>query len=184
MRYVLYGSPQGARWGVLEGDRARAIRGSLLDRWEPTGEAHALADLRLLPPCEPRPRVAGPPRSAGNDTVKSDHDTSPMLAGKLQARLIDWSGHLGVFGSSRALRSPSPRVPSFELDLDDECADEAFVVTPEARHGIRTKRGTLARDEGTATTRLRYLQAPPGGVARVAFNQKVSSGATRQAQPL
>ena len=53
MRYVRYESPEGARWGVLEGDHARTIRGSLFDRWEPTGERHALAGLRLLPPCEP-----------------------------------------------------------------------------------------------------------------------------------
>ena len=58
MRYVRYESSQGARWGVLEGDRARAIRGSPLDRWEPTGETHALAELRLLAPCEPTKVVA------------------------------------------------------------------------------------------------------------------------------
>jgi 2-keto-4-pentenoate hydratase/2-oxohepta-3-ene-1,7-dioic acid hydratase in catechol pathway len=58
MRYVRYESPEGARWGVLEGDHVRAIRGSLFDRWEPTGERHALAGLRLLPPCEPTKVVA------------------------------------------------------------------------------------------------------------------------------
>jgi 2-keto-4-pentenoate hydratase/2-oxohepta-3-ene-1,7-dioic acid hydratase in catechol pathway len=58
MRYIRYDSPDGPRWGVLEGDRARAIRGSFLDRWEPTGETQALAGLRLLPPCEPTKVVA------------------------------------------------------------------------------------------------------------------------------
>ena len=58
MRYVRFESPEGARWGVLEGDHARAIRGSLFDRWEPTGERTALAGLRLLPPCEPTKVVA------------------------------------------------------------------------------------------------------------------------------
>ena len=48
MRYVRYRSPEGARWAVLDGDRAHTIRGSLFDRWEPTSEAHALAELRLL----------------------------------------------------------------------------------------------------------------------------------------
>lgn len=58
MRYVRFGSPEGPRWAILEGDRARAIRGSLLDRWEPTDETHALGDLRLLAPCEPSKVVA------------------------------------------------------------------------------------------------------------------------------
>jgi len=58
MRYIRFGSRNDARWAVLEGDRARVIRGSLLDRWEPTGETHALGDLRLLAPCEPSKVVA------------------------------------------------------------------------------------------------------------------------------
>ena len=58
MRCVRYTSYDGARWAVLDGDRARAIRGSVFDRWEPTGETNAVTDLRLLPPCEPTKVVA------------------------------------------------------------------------------------------------------------------------------
>jgi 2-keto-4-pentenoate hydratase/2-oxohepta-3-ene-1,7-dioic acid hydratase in catechol pathway len=58
MKYVRYRSGDGARWGVLEGDRVREIRGSVLDRWEATGASHALADAVLLAPCEPSKVVA------------------------------------------------------------------------------------------------------------------------------
>ncbi len=53
MRYVRYESPEGPRWGVLDGDRVRAIHGSLFDHWELTSEIRARAELRLRPPCEP-----------------------------------------------------------------------------------------------------------------------------------
>jgi 2-keto-4-pentenoate hydratase/2-oxohepta-3-ene-1,7-dioic acid hydratase in catechol pathway len=58
MKYVRYQSPQGSEWGVLEGDRVRAIRGSVLDRWEAVGESRPLGDLKLLAPCEPSKIVA------------------------------------------------------------------------------------------------------------------------------
>jgi 2-keto-4-pentenoate hydratase/2-oxohepta-3-ene-1,7-dioic acid hydratase in catechol pathway len=58
MRYVRYDSAEGARWGLLEGDRVRALRGSPLDRCEPTGETRVLTDLRLLAPCAPSKVVA------------------------------------------------------------------------------------------------------------------------------
>jgi 2-keto-4-pentenoate hydratase/2-oxohepta-3-ene-1,7-dioic acid hydratase in catechol pathway len=58
MNYVRYQSSQGPQWGVLEGDRVRAIRGSVLDRWEAVGESRPLTDLKLLAPCEPSKIVA------------------------------------------------------------------------------------------------------------------------------
>lgn len=58
MRYVRYQSPKGPRWGVLEGERVDAIRGSVLSRWRRTGESAPLAELKLLAPCEPGKIVA------------------------------------------------------------------------------------------------------------------------------
>lgn len=43
MRYIRYESPEGGRWGVLEGDGARAIRGSL-----PVGPGDATVHPRRL----------------------------------------------------------------------------------------------------------------------------------------
>lgn len=40
--------------GLLEGERIAAIREPFWDATERTGESVALADVRLLPPCEPR----------------------------------------------------------------------------------------------------------------------------------
>ncbi len=58
MRYVRYQSADGPRWGVIEDDRVRAIRGTVYEGCEPTGETHALAGLPLLAPCEPTKIVA------------------------------------------------------------------------------------------------------------------------------
>jgi 2-keto-4-pentenoate hydratase/2-oxohepta-3-ene-1,7-dioic acid hydratase in catechol pathway len=58
MKYARYQSSDGPRWGVIEGDRIRVIRGSLLDRWEPTGDSVPLAEATLLAPCEPSKIVA------------------------------------------------------------------------------------------------------------------------------
>ncbi len=40
--------------GLLEGERLAVIREPFWERTEPAGETLALADVRLLPPCEPR----------------------------------------------------------------------------------------------------------------------------------
>ncbi len=40
--------------GLLEGERITVIREPFWEATEPTGETVALADVRLLPPCEPR----------------------------------------------------------------------------------------------------------------------------------
>jgi hemolysin type calcium-binding protein len=71
--------------------------------------------------------IGGP----GNNTVKQGHDTSTTLASKIQARWVDWSNHLRVYGASR----PScrrARGSAASLDLDDSCNDAAFVIRPRA----------------------------------------------------
>lgn len=53
--YVRYSLSDGApRAGLLEGERIEEIRYPFWDGAERTGASHALADVRLLPPCEPR----------------------------------------------------------------------------------------------------------------------------------
>jgi Ca2+-binding RTX toxin-like protein len=70
---------------------------------------------------------------AGRDTERRGRDTSSTLAGKIQIRLAATASHLRIYGASPALLSPSPWIASFELDLDDECHDEAFIIRPKAR---------------------------------------------------
>jgi len=59
MRYVRYLSGAGgAKYGIVEGDRIRELRGSLLDIPSETGASHPLAGQKLLCPCEPGKIVA------------------------------------------------------------------------------------------------------------------------------
>ncbi|MYI86043.1 MAG: DUF2437 domain-containing protein, partial [Dehalococcoidia bacterium] len=54
-RYVRFARPDGSTAaGLLEGDRIAVIAEPFWERTERTGEELALADVRLLPPCEPR----------------------------------------------------------------------------------------------------------------------------------
>ncbi len=54
-RYVRFTRSDGATGaGLLEGDRIAAIREPFWQSAERTGEELSLADVRLLPPCEPR----------------------------------------------------------------------------------------------------------------------------------
>ncbi len=54
MRWVRYESGDGARFGIVEGDRVAAVDGSPLGEWRRTGETISLADVRLTYPIEPR----------------------------------------------------------------------------------------------------------------------------------
>ncbi|MCC6382229.1 MAG: fumarylacetoacetate hydrolase family protein [Dehalococcoidia bacterium] len=54
-RYVRFVRPDGtAGAGLLDGDRIEAVGEPFWDETVPTGETLALADVRVLPPCEPR----------------------------------------------------------------------------------------------------------------------------------
>jgi len=72
-------------------------------------------------------------KSKDRDTIRSGHDTSSTLANILKARLVIWAGHLDVYGTSQALGSPSPWAPYYDLDLDDEAHDQAFVIRPDPK---------------------------------------------------
>lgn len=52
MRYVRVGSPEGPRWGVVEGDHFRLIEGGLFGEWRASGPLHPLANAVLLAPWE------------------------------------------------------------------------------------------------------------------------------------
>ncbi|MXW26972.1 MAG: DUF2437 domain-containing protein, partial [Dehalococcoidia bacterium] len=53
--YVRFARPDGSTAaGLLEGDRIAVIAEPFWERTERTGESLDLADVRLLPPCEPR----------------------------------------------------------------------------------------------------------------------------------
>jgi 2-keto-4-pentenoate hydratase/2-oxohepta-3-ene-1,7-dioic acid hydratase in catechol pathway len=51
--YIRYRSGSGASYGILEGDTVREIRGGLFGSRSQTGITHRLADVSLLPPCQP-----------------------------------------------------------------------------------------------------------------------------------
>jgi len=52
-KYIRYQSGAGSAYGILDGETVRELSGSPLNGASPTGATHALADVKLLPPCEP-----------------------------------------------------------------------------------------------------------------------------------
>ena len=53
---VRYACVDGARWGALSKDETRVLEivGDVYTDWETGEEAGLVADLKLLPPCEPK----------------------------------------------------------------------------------------------------------------------------------
>lgn len=58
IRYVRYEHGGRVAYGILEGDRIRELSGNLFEAPRPTGRSVALAEARLLAPCEPSKIVA------------------------------------------------------------------------------------------------------------------------------
>ncbi len=54
MRWVRYEGDDGAVFGIVESDEVAEVSGSPFDGYERTGRRHALADVRLLIPFEPK----------------------------------------------------------------------------------------------------------------------------------
>jgi 2-keto-4-pentenoate hydratase/2-oxohepta-3-ene-1,7-dioic acid hydratase in catechol pathway len=52
-KYIRYRSGSGASYGILDGGTVREVGGGLFGEHSPTGVTHALADVKLLAPCEP-----------------------------------------------------------------------------------------------------------------------------------
>ncbi|HEC34106.1 MAG TPA: DUF2437 domain-containing protein [Chloroflexi bacterium] len=52
-RIVRYESERGPRWGMVEGQMVRELRGDPLGEWEPGPEVGPLAEATLLPPVAP-----------------------------------------------------------------------------------------------------------------------------------
>jgi 2-keto-4-pentenoate hydratase/2-oxohepta-3-ene-1,7-dioic acid hydratase in catechol pathway len=52
-KYIRYRSGSGASYGILDGGTVREIQGKLFGEHSPTGGTRALADVKLLAPCEP-----------------------------------------------------------------------------------------------------------------------------------
>jgi len=53
MRIVRYQKDRHIAYGIWEGDRIREMSGSPYADWKPAAAAHAVSDVRLLPPAEP-----------------------------------------------------------------------------------------------------------------------------------
>lgn len=56
--YVRYDTGGRTAWGVLEGDTIREIEGNVFDGGKPGSRTLKLADVRLLPPAEPKKVIA------------------------------------------------------------------------------------------------------------------------------
>ena len=54
MRFIRFTAAAQTSWGILEGDSVVAIRGVPFDKFERTGRAHALADVKIEVPLIPR----------------------------------------------------------------------------------------------------------------------------------
>jgi 2-keto-4-pentenoate hydratase/2-oxohepta-3-ene-1,7-dioic acid hydratase in catechol pathway len=57
-RYVRYDAGGRVAWGLLEGDTIRELEGSVFDGAKPGSRTLKLADVRLLPPAEPKKVIA------------------------------------------------------------------------------------------------------------------------------
>ena len=47
MRFIRFTAAAQTSWGILEGDSVVAISGDPFDKFERTGRAHALADVKI-----------------------------------------------------------------------------------------------------------------------------------------
>jgi 2-keto-4-pentenoate hydratase/2-oxohepta-3-ene-1,7-dioic acid hydratase in catechol pathway len=54
MRFIRFTAAAKTSWGILEGDSVVAISGDPFDKFERTGRAHALADVKIEVPLIPR----------------------------------------------------------------------------------------------------------------------------------
>jgi len=57
-KYVRYSVAGASSYGILEGDSIRELKGDLFASPAPTGRRVRLADVKLLPPCDPKKVVA------------------------------------------------------------------------------------------------------------------------------
>ena len=57
-KYVRYSAGGATAYGILEGDTIRELRGDLFASPAPTGRRVKLAEVKLLPPCEPSKVIA------------------------------------------------------------------------------------------------------------------------------
>lgn len=57
-KYVRYVAGGTIAFGILEGDTIRELKGDLFAKATPTGRAIKMADVKLLPPCDPKKVIA------------------------------------------------------------------------------------------------------------------------------
>jgi 2-keto-4-pentenoate hydratase/2-oxohepta-3-ene-1,7-dioic acid hydratase in catechol pathway len=57
-KYVRYAAAGAVSYGILEGDTIRELKGDLFANPAPTGRTVKLAEVKLLPPCDPKKVIA------------------------------------------------------------------------------------------------------------------------------
>ena len=57
-KYIRYSAGGTTSFGILEGDTIRELKGDLFAKPTPTGRTVKLADVKLLPPCDPKKVIA------------------------------------------------------------------------------------------------------------------------------
>lgn len=87
LRFARFEAGGAVSHGIVEGDRVRAISGDLFGSWQRTDRTHALSDVRLLAPVEPRKvlALAGNYRSHLGTTPESKN---PELFFKLPTCIV------------------------------------------------------------------------------------------------
>lgn len=98
IRYLRFQKGDMVSYGILEGDRVRALTGDLFGSWTKSNTTHALAEVKLLPPTRPTQvlALAGNYRShLGNESIPPKfqipqpfHKSTSCLIGQGEAIVI------------------------------------------------------------------------------------------------
>ncbi len=131
MNIVRFAAHGKVLYGILAGERVRAIAGGPFRSLEPTGASYSLRDVRLLAPCRPSKIVAlGVNYRSHATEMKSQLPKNPLIFIKPStaviapedtiiyppsSRRVDYEGELGVVIKKRAKNVPESQAADFIL---------------------------------------------------------------------
>jgi 2-keto-4-pentenoate hydratase/2-oxohepta-3-ene-1,7-dioic acid hydratase in catechol pathway len=119
-KYVRYSLGGAMSYGILEGDTIRELKGDLFANPQPTGKRVKLAEVKLLPPCDPKKVIAvglnykshlGTQAPAAYPGLFAKYPTSIIAHGENivippDARNVHYEGELVIVISKRAKNVP------------------------------------------------------------------------------
>jgi len=131
MKIVRFAAQRKTRYGVLTGDRIRALTAPPFRSMETTAESYALGDVRLLAPCVPTKIVAlGVNYRSHAEEMKSNLPKNPLIFIKPptavigpedkityppSSKQVDYEGELGVVIGKKAKNVAESRAADFIL---------------------------------------------------------------------